>query len=45
MLQEVDDALKLRPYKMPRHMWLLEAIHEKLMRSRQLGTENGAPIG
>jgi len=35
MLNEIDDALTLRPYKMPRHMWLLEAIHEKLMRARQ----------
>jgi hypothetical protein len=35
MLTEIDGALKSRPYKMPRHMWLLEAIHEKLMRARQ----------
>jgi hypothetical protein len=32
MLKEVDKAVKARPYKMPRHMWLLEAIHEKLQR-------------
>jgi hypothetical protein len=39
MLDEVDAALKHRPYKMPRHMWLLEAIHEKLMRARAPGVE------
>jgi hypothetical protein len=39
MLQEIDDALKHRPYKMPRHMWLLEAIHEKLMRARQTNSD------
>jgi len=33
MLREIDRAVKRRPYKMPRHMWLLEAIHEKLSRS------------
>jgi hypothetical protein len=40
MLNEIDSALKQRPYKMPRHMWLLEAIHEKLMRSRQAGSKH-----
>jgi hypothetical protein len=40
MLNEIDDALQHRPYKMPRHMWLLEAIHEKLIRARQPGREN-----
>ena len=30
MLNEIDDALKKRPYRIPRHLWLLEAIHEKL---------------
>jgi len=35
MLKEIDDALKKRPYRMPRHLWLLEAIHEKLARLRQ----------
>jgi len=34
MLKEIDKAVKTRPYRMPRHMWLLEAIHEKLMRLR-----------
>ncbi len=35
MLKEIDKAVKVRPYKMPRHMWLLEAVHEKLMRLRE----------
>lgn len=35
MLKEIDEAVKVRPYKMPRHMWLLEAIHEKLTRLRE----------
>jgi len=34
MLKEIDKAVKSRPYRMPRHMWLLEAVHEKLMRLR-----------
>ena len=39
MLKEIDRAVKGRPYRMPRHMWLLEAIHEKLTRLRQPETE------
>ena len=39
MLKEIDRAVKGRPYRMPRHMWLLEAIHEKLTRLRQPKTE------
>jgi hypothetical protein len=35
MLKEIDDAVQNRPYKMPRHLWLLEAIHEKLGRLRE----------
>jgi hypothetical protein len=35
MLKEIDDAVRNRPYKMPRHLWLLEAIHEKLGRLRE----------
>lgn len=35
MLKEIDRAVKRRPYKMPRHMWLLEAVHEKLSRAIQ----------
>jgi hypothetical protein len=34
MLKEIDKAVKTRPYRMPRHRWLLEAVHEKLMRLR-----------
>ena len=45
MLKEVDHAVRVRPYKMPRHLWLLEAIHEKLIRLRQgdvaAGTKSG----
>jgi len=32
MLKEIDEALKKRPYRIPRHLWLLEAVHEKLAR-------------
>jgi hypothetical protein len=35
MLNEIDEAVRNRPYKMPRHLWLLEAIHEKLGRLRE----------
>jgi|HubBroStandDraft_5_1064220.scaffolds.fasta_scaffold964188_2 hypothetical protein len=38
MLNEIDDAVRNRPYKMPRHLWLLEAIHEKLGRLREPST-------
>jgi hypothetical protein len=38
MLKEIDDAVQNRPYKMPRHLWLLEAIHEKLGRLREPAT-------
>jgi len=34
MLRDIDKAVKRRPYKMPRHMWLLEAVHEKLSRAK-----------
>jgi hypothetical protein len=37
MLKEIDKAVKGRPYRMPRHMWLLEAVHEKLTRVRAAG--------
>ena len=33
MLRDIDQAVRRRPYRMPRHMWLLEALHEKLSRS------------
>ena len=32
MLAQLDAALKARPVKLPRHTWILEAIHEKLSR-------------
>ncbi len=32
LLEQVDAVLKARPVKLPRHTWLLEAIHEKLSR-------------
>jgi hypothetical protein len=35
MLEKIDEAVRRRPYPMPRHMWLLEAVHEKLMRLRE----------
>ena len=30
ILGKIDDAVKARPVKMPRHTWILEAIVEKL---------------
>jgi hypothetical protein len=30
ILGRIDDAVKARPVKMPRHTWILEAIVEKL---------------
>ena len=39
MLKEIDRAVKRRPYRMPRHMWLLEALHEKLSRANAEGRE------
>ena len=32
MLQQLDRTLKAQPIKKPRHMWILEAIAEKLER-------------
>lgn len=32
MLERIDAILKARPVKVPRHTWILEAIHEKLAR-------------
>ena len=34
LLKQVDDFLKTRPVPLPRHTWLLEAVHEKLTRSK-----------
>jgi len=35
MLQDIDAAVKAQPIKTPRHRWLLQAIHEKLLRETQ----------
>jgi hypothetical protein len=32
MLAKVDDSVQSRPIRIPRHTWILEAIHEKLER-------------
>jgi hypothetical protein len=32
MVGQLDAALKARPVRLPRHTWILEAIHEKLLR-------------
>jgi hypothetical protein len=32
LLERLENALKERPVKLPRHTWILEAIHEKLTR-------------
>ena len=32
MLDEVDAVVKARAVRMPRHTWILEAVHEKLLR-------------
>jgi hypothetical protein len=34
-LMEVDQLVEQRPVKTPRHRWLLEAIHEKIVRERK----------
>lgn len=41
MLKEIDKAVRARPYKIPRHSWLLEAVHEKLARLKTNGTASG----
>ena len=33
LLKQVDEFLKTRAVPIPRHTWLLEAVHEKLARS------------
>lgn len=35
MLRSIDKSVKNRPVRIPRHTWLLEAIHEKLSRENQ----------
>jgi len=37
LMERLDAVLKGRPVRIPRHTWILEAIHEKLTR------EGGAP--
>lgn len=32
IMDRLDASLKARPVKLPRHTWILEAIHEKLTR-------------
>ncbi len=32
LVTRIDASLSRRPVRTPRHMWLLEAIHEKLQR-------------
>lgn len=32
MMDRLDTALRSRPVRLPRHTWILEAIHEKLSR-------------
>ena len=32
IMERLDAALKARPVRLPRHTWILEAIHEKLTR-------------
>ena len=39
MLKSIDQAVKGRPVRIPRHTWLLEAVHEKLSRENQIETE------
>ena len=39
MLKSIDESVKSRPVRIPRHTWLLEAVHEKLSRELQTDTE------
>jgi hypothetical protein len=38
MLERVDASVHGRPVKIPRHTWILEAIHEKLVREEGGGS-------
>lgn len=41
ILERIDSLVKARPTKIPRHSWLLEAIHEKLYKEERVeGTLN-----
>jgi len=35
MLRRIDSILKVYPYKVPRHMWIVEAVSERLLRSER----------
>jgi len=37
MLKQINACVKARPVRIPRHTWLIEAVHEKL--SRELSNE------
>lgn len=40
ILGQIDEAVKARPVKMPRHTWILEAIVEKLAQHEKM-TQQG----
>jgi hypothetical protein len=35
MLKQINACVKARPVRIPRHTWLIEAVHEKLSRERR----------
>lgn len=39
MLRKIDVSVRGRPVRTPRHTWLLEALHEKLLREQNEGRE------
>ena len=39
MLKSIDRAVRSRPVRIPRHTWLLEAVHEKLSRENHPETD------
>ena len=39
MLKSIDRLVKSRPVRIPRHTWLLEAVHEKLSRENPADSE------
>jgi hypothetical protein len=41
IMEQLDATLKARPVRLPRHTWILEAIHEKLTRDRQHQSPTG----
>lgn len=40
LIEKIDNLVESRPIKIPRHQWLLEAIHEKIERD-SAARENG----